>query len=290
MTRSWLNGQLRDDESNAVSLLDHGFTVGDGVFETLLVRSCVPFALDMHLARLQYSSNGLGLGHLDLNFIRAGITQLLENLSPDVDHRLRITVTSGSGPLGSDRLADDLTYALTIAPTTRWPDSARVAISSFRKNSRSAIAGLKTTSYAENVVILANAKALGCSESLILDTDEKISEGTGSNIFWISGSTLFTPGSSTGLLCGITRALTIHYARDIGIDLQIGNFPIENILRADCAFLTSSTRNLQRIETLIDTSGEVVKHFGTHEIFTKLNAHFLDQQVREVNPTNEWRL
>lgn len=286
----WINGQLVDSRTASISVLDHGFTVGDGVFETLLVRGGVPFARDLHMDRLRSSLAGLGITNFNNETIESGITQVLDQIPNLHDHRLRITVTSGQGPLGSGRGAHECTYVVTAAPANSWPASADVLLVDYTRNPKSAIAGLKTTSYAENVIALSQASARGCSEALFLDISAKVSEGTGSNIFWTDGTTLFTPSVQTGLLQGITRALVIHWASDWSIPVAIGEFELEHLLAAESAFLVSSTRDIQPIDNLLSSDETIRKSYVTSDFLSSLQTQFRDRMNTETNPTVTWQV
>ena len=104
MTSFWVGDALVPPSDARVSVLDHGLTVGDGVFETILVRDGVPFALTRHLARLGRSTTGLGIRPVDQARVREAVAAVVGSAGDDaVRARLRITVTSGVGPFGSDR-------------------------------------------------------------------------------------------------------------------------------------------------------------------------------------------
>src|SRR6478735_10850786 len=98
----WSNGRLYGPDDLLLSGVDHGVTVGDGVFETCAVYDGVAFALTRHLRRLRRSALGIGLGEPDLGAVRAGVAAVLDGAGSDVG-RLRITLTGGPGPLGSHR-------------------------------------------------------------------------------------------------------------------------------------------------------------------------------------------
>jgi len=110
------------------------------------------------------------------------------------------------------------------------------------RNERSAVAGLKTTSYAENVVALHEAKRQGAAEALFLDTQGRLSEGTGSNVFVAWNGSLFTPSPASGCLAGITRGLVLEWtgAQEADLDRSV-------LAEADEVFLTSSTRDVQAV-------------------------------------------
>ena len=167
--KTWVDGALVDDADAVVSAFDHGLTVGDGVFETVKVLDAVPFALRRHLDRLARSAAGLGLQTPDLAQVGDACSRVVAQ-APVGRHRLRITYTGGLSPLGSGRGDAKPTLVIALAPMDPWPESTKVAVVPWPRNERGALAGLKTTSYAENVVALAYAKRLGAGEALFADT------------------------------------------------------------------------------------------------------------------------
>jgi branched-chain amino acid aminotransferase len=238
-TAVWVDGEVRDEP--AVSPLDHGFLVGDGVFETIKTVDGQPFALTRHLARLERSSAGLGLALPPEAVIRGAVADVLA-MSAAPTGRLRITLTSGTGPLGSARGETPPTLVVTHAATAPWPPSCRLATVPWPRNERGATAGLKTTSYADNVVALRAARDHGADEAVFSDTRGRICEGTGSNIFWVLNGHLTTPSLATGCLAGITRELVLEVA-----DVMVADAPTVMLAEAGEAFITSSTRDVQPV-------------------------------------------
>ncbi|MCY0925048.1 aminodeoxychorismate lyase [Streptomyces sp. H27-H1] len=239
--RIWLDGALRDADEAKVSVFDHGLTVGDGVFETLKAEHGTTFALTRHLERLTRSARGLGLPDPDLDEVRRACAAVLE-ANPLPLGRLRVTYTGGVSPLGSDRGDAGPTLIVALAGTTRRPDTTAVVTVPWVRNERSAVAGLKTTSYAENVVALAAAHRAGASEALLANTVGRLCEGTGSNVFVVLDGQLHTPPVSCGCLGGITRALVADWCGAKETDL-----PLEALEQAEEVFLTSSLRDVQAV-------------------------------------------
>ena len=161
----WLNGTLVAADDASVPALDHGITVGDGVFETLRVYAGVPFAADRHLDRLQRSGEGLGLALPDRRLLARAIEEVVA-AGGLPDCRVRLTVTGGDGPLGSGRSDGECTIVAAVAVLEPVAPTTTVITVPWVRNERSPLAGLKTTSYAENVVALARAKAAGPAEGL----------------------------------------------------------------------------------------------------------------------------
>ncbi|WP_406470580.1 aminodeoxychorismate lyase [Streptomyces hirsutus] len=242
----WLDGGLQDIESARVSVFDHGLTVGDGIFETVKTVNGRPFALTRHLDRLARSARGLGLPEPDLDEVRRACAAVIE-ANPMPLGRLRITFTGGHGPLGSDRGEHGPTLVVALGDTTHRPDSTAVITVPWTRNERGALTGLKTTSYAENVVALARAREQGASEALFGNTVGRLCEGTGSNVFVVLDGEIHTPPVASGCLAGITRALAVEWTGAAETDL-----PMDVLQRADEVFLTSTLRDVQAVRRVDD--------------------------------------
>jgi branched-chain amino acid aminotransferase len=237
----WIDGRLREESEARVSPFDHGLLTGDGVFETLIVYGGRPFAVRRHLVRLAASCKGLGLPSPDPSLLRDAIDEVVA--ANELDRgRLRITVTGGTAPLGSDRGPGGPTVVVAGGPFAPWPPTADVVVVPWVRNERGALAGLKSTSYAENVIALAFAKERGASEAIFANTVGNLCEGTGTNVFVVIGGRLVTPPLAAGCLAGVTRALVIELTGATEEDL-----PVSALGDADEAFLTSTTREVQPI-------------------------------------------
>ncbi|MEU7009334.1 aminodeoxychorismate lyase [Streptomyces sp. NPDC046332] len=242
----WVNGGLRDAEEAQVSVLDHGLTVGDGVFETIKAVRGETFALTLHLERLTRSARGLGLPDPDLDEVRRACAAVLE-ANPMELGRLRITYTGGLSPLGSERGDAGASLVVALGESGRRPDSTAVITVPWTRNERGALTGLKTTSYAENVVALARAREQGASEALFANTVGQLCEGTGSNVFVVLDGRIHTPPVSSGCLAGITRALAVEWTGAIETDL-----PLDVLESAQEIFLTSTLRDIQAVHRVDD--------------------------------------
>ncbi|WP_369143201.1 aminotransferase class IV [Streptomyces sp. R44] len=237
----WVNGGLHDAETARVSVLDHGLTVGDGIFETVKAERGETFALTLHLERLTRSARGLGLPDPDLDEVRRACAAVLE-ANPMELGRLRITYTGGLSPLGSERGDAGTSLVVALGETSRRPDSTAVITVPWTRNERGALTGLKTTSYAENVVALARAREQGASEALFANTVGQLCEGTGSNVFVVVDGRILTPPVSSGCLAGITRALAVEWTGAAETDLTM-----DVLASADEIFLTSTLRDVQAV-------------------------------------------
>ncbi|NJQ01480.1 aminotransferase class IV [Streptomyces zingiberis] len=237
----WLDGMLRDAADARVSVLDHGLTVGDGVFETLKAEHGRAFAVSRHLDRLASSARGLGLPEPDRDEVRHACAAVLA-ANPLPFGRLRVTYTGGPSPLGSDRGAAGPTLVVALGEATPAPPSTAVITVPWVRNERGALTGLKTTSYAENVLALSRAREQGASEALFANTVGQLCEGTGSNVFVVLDGVAHTPPLSSGCLAGVTRALAAEWTGARETEL-----PWDVLERAEEIFLTSTLRDVQAV-------------------------------------------
>jgi branched-chain amino acid aminotransferase len=241
---AYLNGVMVEEAGAGIGLFDHGLTVGDGVFETIAIRRGTALAPSRHLDRLVRSAQGLGLPAPNPGTLHRAVDETVA-ANPGIAYgALRVTYTSGPGTVGSARGGVTTTTVVTareLAPVPALVDAATVP---WPRNERGALAGLKTTSYAENVMALAEAHRRGAGEALFANTVGHLCEGSGSNVFAVFGRRLVTPPLSAGCLAGITRGLIIERS---GIAVDECDVPIEAMLEADEAFLTSAIRDVQAI-------------------------------------------
>ncbi|MFJ8042292.1 aminotransferase class IV [Kitasatospora sp. NPDC096147] len=269
----WVNDRLVDESSATVSVLDHGLTVGDGVFETAKAVDGTAFALTRHLDRLSRSAEGLGLAAPDHALVREGVRQVLA-ASPMELGRLRITYTGGTAPLGSERGDAPPTLVIALGTAKPRPDTTVVKTVPWRRNEHGALTGLKTTSYGENVVALAAAHRAGASEAIFANTAGRLCEGTGSNIFVVLGGRLLTPPVSSGCLAGITRQLVVDWSGAEEADL-----PFEVLAEAEEVFLTSTLRDVQAVTRIDDR-----ELAGPGPVTLKAMAQFTERAADDLDP------
>lgn len=271
----WVNGALYDPEQAKVSVFDHGILVGDGVFETIKAVRGAAFALTRHLNRLAFSAKGLGLAEPDLDAIRQGVVDVLANAPVWELGRIRITYTSGPGPLGSDRGPDGPTAVVIAAEQKPFPATGDVTVVPWPRNERGPLSGLKTISYADNALALAYAKERGGAEAIFGNLAGNLCEGTGSNIFVVRDGRLITPPLSSGPLAGVTRALVLEWAGGEEADL-----PLADLYDADEAFLTSTTRDVQPIRAV---DGTVLRE-APGPVTSKAMQAFAARSAEDIDP------
>ncbi|MBW3537281.1 MAG: aminodeoxychorismate lyase [Actinobacteria bacterium] len=244
LVKVWIDGRVCNEDEARVSPFDHGLLTGDGVFETVRAYDGHAFALDRHLDRLKASAGGLGMEVPAFDKLRGAVSEVLA--ANDLhDARIRITLTGGRSPLGSVRGGDGPLVIVAAAAHTEYEPDVSVAIAPWPRNERSPLAGLKTTSYAENVVALAWARENGAGEAIFTNLAGNLCEGTGTNLFLVADNRLVTPPLSSGCLAGVTRALVLE-----AVEVDEVDVPPSALTEATEAFLTSTTREVHPIRSV----------------------------------------
>lgn len=254
MAEVWVAGRLVPAESATIPYDDHGITVGDGVFETVKIEGpagtsagtsgAAPFHLARHVERLRRSADAMAIPWPGRDEVDRAVAAVLETHDGGTAF-LRITLTAGRGPLGTPRgeLAPHLIVA--VRPGHVRVEPTDVVVVPWTRNERGALAGVKSTSYGENVVALVHASRSGADEALFANTVGDLCEGTGSNVFVGFGTELLTPRLASGCLDGITRALLLEAG--VGTEADI---PIGLLADADEAFLVSTGREVQPVRRI----------------------------------------
>jgi branched-chain amino acid aminotransferase len=247
----WVDGLLVPEHEARISPFDHGLLTGDGVFETLRVYRAEPYCWRRHYERLARSASGMGLAIPPSEALRRAALEVID-ANGFTDARLRITLTGGPSPLGSERgrVTPTLILAASELPPPGPAAPTEVVTVPWPRNERGALAGLKTISYGENVRALAMAKEAGAGEAIFANTRGELCEGTGTNVFVVAGGVLRTPPEESGCLLGVTRALILEVAERMDIAAEEVTLPLTAVAPADEAFLSSSTRELQAISAV----------------------------------------
>ena len=244
----WVDGVLVEEHEARISPFDHGLLTGDGVFETLRVYRGEPYCWRRHFERLARSASGMGLAVPPSEALRRAALELID-ANRLTDARLRITLTGGPSPLGSERgrATPTLIMAASELPPPGPAEPIAVVTVPWPRNERGALTGLKTISYGENVRALAVAKDAGAGEAIFANTRGELCEGTGTNVYVVTGGVLRTPPEESGCLLGVTRALILDLADRLSIAAEEVAMPLSALATADEAFLSSSTREIQAI-------------------------------------------
>ena len=244
-TPVWIDGEIVDAASASVNALDHGFTLGDGFFESIRVTDGRPRFLERHLVRLRQTADRLDLAidpsDADLS---TAIDDLISRYGSD-SGRLRLTVASGAGPLGPVRGTTGPTVTIAIDALPDFAPTVRVVTVPWIRNERSPLAGIKSTSWGEGVEMLRRVRQMGADEALLADSTGRLSEAIAANVFLVLGGELVTPTLATGCLPGVARSVVL----DAGLAIE-HDVAVESIGRADAIFLASSISGIRPVVSI----------------------------------------
>ena len=242
----FLNGKFVPEEQATVSVFDRAFLYGDGLFETMRVINGNPFRWWDHMERLRKGGDFLGI---KIPFACKSLEKfaaelIAQNKMPDA--LMRITVSRGVGPRGySPKGANKPTLVMSLHPATGTtvPQSVswKLVTSSHRLPAGDALAQFKTANKLAQVLARAEADAAGADEALLCNTDGFVVEGASSNLFWIESGTVCTPPLASGILAGVTRAVTLELCKQLGLSVAERQIKPDQLRRTDGVFLTLSS-------------------------------------------------
>ena len=274
----YLNDRFVPQEEAVVSVFDHGFLYGDGVYETLRAYRGRVFQLAEHLARLDRSAS-----HIQLR-LPVGPERLADLLRESLRRNqlqeayLRITLSRGAGEIGLDpALCKSPTLVIIAKPFQPYPESiytsgVAVIIAKTRRNLPEALSPqVKSLNFLNNILAKMEAKTAGAHEALMLNHRGELTEGTTSNVFTVRGGRLLTPSVESGILDGITRGLVLQLAAELGIPSEETRVTIEDLTRAEECFLTNTT---QEVLPVTQVDGRMIGNGRPGEITRRLHASF----------------
>lgn len=248
----YLNGKFVKQEEALISVFDHGFLYGDGVYETLRSYGHRLFMWEQHLARLFRSAEAIGLS---MPVPKGRWHDLLhESMARNEvgnarqDAYLRITVSRGAGDIGLDpALCPSPTVVIMAKPLTTpaaglYEKGVKLIIAATRRNLPDALSPqIKATNFLNNILAKREAIAAGAFDSILLNWEHHLTECTVSNLFFVTGGSLRTPSVECGLLDGITRTIVIQLARELSIRVEEGRFTPDDLYQATECFITSTS-------------------------------------------------
>jgi branched-chain amino acid aminotransferase len=255
----YLNGKIVASKEAVVSVFDHGFLYGDGIYETMRAYDGVVFRLDQHIKRLFRSASLIGLSiPFDIDQVKIAIYEtLIANALRKA--YIRLTVSRGRGPIGLDPdLCVEPTVVIVAQELKEYPgafykNGINLIISETRRNIKEAIdPRIKSLNFLNNVLAKIEAKKKGAYEAIMLNVNGHLAEGTISNIFFYKDNVLCTPSPECGILDGITRGIVIELALREGIRVKEGQFTRKDIYSAREAFLTNTSMEVMPVSKIDD--------------------------------------
>jgi branched-chain amino acid aminotransferase len=242
----WLNGFLRPSGHAAINPADRGFTLGDGLFETLRIADGTPRHLALHLARLCHGAAELGIAvPLDNAQFQTAISTLITaNSLPEAV--LRITLTRGTGPRGLLPPADaSPTLLITTAPfTSPAPEITAVICQTTRRNEFSPLSRIKSLNYLDSIIARQEAATRGAEDAILLNSKGHVTEASAANLFILKNGNWLTPPVEDGALPGILRGRLL--ARNLVREAQLT--PMD-LFTASC-FCLGNTLSLRTVTAL----------------------------------------
>ncbi len=283
----FLNGRVLEEAEACISVYDHGFLYGDGIYETMRSYDGVVFMLERHIDRLGLSASLIRLKLPGLKFIRDAIYETMES-NGLTDAYVRITVSRGRGPIGLDpRLCKEPTVVVIAEKFREYPASyyqkgTELMLARTRRNLVEALdPRIKSLNFLNNILAKTEALERGVYEAIMLNREGCITEGTVSNIFFVRSGQLCTPSREVGILEGITREVVIGAAKADGIEVTEGAFRPEDIFGAEEVFLTNTTGEVMpvsRFERASYEVGAVTRRL--HELYRAEVSRYLEQAKR----------
>ncbi len=274
----YCNDRFVPQEEAVVSVFDHGFLYGDGVYETLRAYRGRVFQLAEHLARLERSASRIQL-HLPVSRERlSGLVREALSRNQLQEAYLRITVSRGAGEIGLDpALCKSPTLVIIAKPFQPYPESiytegVSVIVARTRRNLPEALPPqVKSLNFLNNILAKMEAAAAGAHEALMLNHRDELTEGTTSNVFAVQGGRLRTPSVECGLLEGITRGLVLQSASELGIPAEETRLTVADLMQAEECFLTNTTQEVLPV-TRVD--GRMIGDGRAGGVTRRLHASF----------------
>ncbi len=247
----YLNGNLLDDQDAKVSVFDHGLLYGDGVFEGIRVYNRKVFMLDEHVDRLYRSARAIALeiGLSPADMARAVVETCAAN---NIENGyIRLVVTRGVGTLGlNPYLCKEpqvivIASAIQLYPVELYEKGLSiVTVATVRNHPEAINPRIKSLNYLNNILAKIEALNSGVMECIMLNPQGYVAEASGDNVFVVRGRTLITPPCWCGALEGITRAVVMKLATEMGYDVREDVLTRYDLFTADEVFLTGTAAEI----------------------------------------------
>ena len=268
-----INGRLSDAAHASVSVFDHGFLFGYGVYETLRTYNRVPFLYDRHMRRLRASASMIHVPvPVDDREMLRRIEQTMAAVAGLAEGYIRILLTRGEGDFSYDpRAAPAPTLVIIVKPfpepaAEKFENGVRVAMVSIMRNHPESVNPLiKSDNLLNNALAMQEALAKGGEEAVMKNHRGEIAECSQSNLFIVRGGRAITPPLDAGLLAGVTRAFVFEVGREAGVPVAEETIRESDLFGADEVFITGTTREITPVVQIDDrkigngTPGSVTK-------------------------------
>lgn len=255
-----VNGHLTDAEHAAISPFDHGYLYGYGVYETLRTYNRVPFMFDRHMKRLRASAEAIyvPLPIRDAEMLKR-IEQTMSAVAGLEEGYIRILLTRGAGDFSYDqKAAGEPTLVIIVKnfpepPAEKFDKGIKIAFVSVMRNHPASVnPRIKSNNLLNNALAMQEALAKGAEEALLRNHRGEIAECSQSNFFLVRNGTALTPPLDAGLLAGITREFVFEVGRAAGVPVSEAVLKDADVLGADEAFITGTTREVTPVVRIDD--------------------------------------
>ncbi|MFO0731453.1 MAG: aminotransferase class IV [Nitrospiraceae bacterium] len=288
----FLNDRFVREEEAVVSVFDHGFLYGDGVYETLRSYGDRIFMRDQHLGRLRRSAEAIGLqvpipGKQWPSLLHEAMRR--NEVGTDrSDAYLRITISRGVGEIGLDPglcpkpTTVIMTKTLAPYPTSLRQQGVSLTVAKTKRNLPEALSPhIKATNFLNNILAKRESIAAGTFDSLLLNWRDELTECTISNLFLVSKGMLKTPALTCGILDGITRGFVLALAREAGLASEEGAYGVEALALADECFVTNTSMEIMPVTRL---DGAPIGNGRPGPITNRLHSLFISNRARFLEP------
>jgi len=249
----WLDGDLVPRKEASVSVDDLGLLYGAACFETMRAFNGTVFRFERHLDRLESGLRLLGVAPPPRAALREALRDVLA-ANELRDARIRLTVTAGRGHGRPDLASGQSPAVLLVAePAPADPPPATLAVVSARLDAARPYAAAKHANYLTSLLALAEARAAGGDEALLLNHAGHVAEGATSNVFAVLDGTLLTPARSDGPLPGVTREVILECAAALRLASEERSVALETLAQADELFLTNSIVGVRPAAAILDS-------------------------------------
>jgi branched-chain amino acid aminotransferase len=251
-----VNGAISPAREAVVPVMDHGFLYGDAIYETMRTYAGATSLLDRHLGRLKRSCSRIRIAPPSPEQLIRELDRTLE-AARNPESYIRVMVTRGFGDIGYEHSLSlrpgliVIVLPLKEIPASRYAQGVSAVLGRRRRNPVDALdPAIKSCNLLNNLLAYMEAQDAGAHETILLNTDGILAEGSHTNVFLVKDGILKTPSLSCGLLSGITREVALEVARREGIPFQEGEYRREEISEADEVFITSTLQEILPVTRL----------------------------------------
>lgn len=280
MAEQWiyLNGQYVTKEDAKISVYDHGFLYGDGIFEGIRLYDGNIFRCKEHLDRLYDSAKSIMLEiPLTYSEMQNALVETIRKNGLSSGY-IRLVVSRGPGDLGLDpRRSPKASVIIIVEQLAIYPEEAyrnglrSVSVSSRRNIPDAVNPKIKSLNYLNNILVKIQANLAGVGEAIMLNAQGYVAEGSGDNIFIVKRGVVYTPPAYIGALEGITRGAIMELCVKLGLPLKEEPFTLHDVYVADEVFFTGTAAEVIAVR---EVDGRIIGENKAGPITTKLLEEF----------------